>query len=90
MTPAARPWYKEPMMWLVVGAPAIVVVAAIYTVVVAYTHADAVLDKSPPVQIDEKMLEGLSPEQRKAVLFGMEPAGQARNHAASPKLSEDK
>ena len=31
----SRPWYREPMVWLVVGLPAIVVGAAIATLVIA-------------------------------------------------------
>lgn len=36
-------WYKEPWVWLVVGGPAIVVVAALYTVFLAYQGADRVV-----------------------------------------------
>ena len=42
--PEHRPWWREPMMWLVVGGPATVVVAAISTAVIAVRYADPVLD----------------------------------------------
>ena len=32
---ACTPWWKEPMMWLVVGLPASVVVAGVWTFVIA-------------------------------------------------------
>lgn len=45
-TPARSrtPWWREPMMWLVVGGPTVVVVAAIVTAVIAVRGADPVLD----------------------------------------------
>jgi len=44
----SKPWWKFPMVWLVVGGPAVVVVAAISTAVIAYRHVDPVLDISKP------------------------------------------
>ncbi|MDE1949263.1 MAG: hypothetical protein KGL43_28390 [Burkholderiales bacterium] len=42
--PDNAPWWRFPIVWLVVGGPAIVVVAALAMVVVAYRDADVVLD----------------------------------------------
>ena len=36
-------WYQEPWVWLVVGGPAIVVVASLYTGFLAYRGADKVV-----------------------------------------------
>jgi uncharacterized protein len=48
------PWWREPMLWLVVGGPAAVVVAGIATAVIAMHGADPVLKadatKPPAVQ----------------------------------------
>jgi hypothetical protein len=43
--PAAHgsPWWRYPFMWLVLGGPATVVVAAIATAVIAFRGADPVL-----------------------------------------------
>jgi uncharacterized protein len=41
-------WWHYPIVWLVVGGPAVVVVAAIATTVIAYTHVDPVMDISAP------------------------------------------
>jgi hypothetical protein len=41
-------WWQYPIVWLVVGGPAVVVVAAISTAVIAYTHVDPVMDISAP------------------------------------------
>ncbi len=40
---AGRPWYREPLMWLVVGVPALTVVAGIVTLVLATTGGDVVV-----------------------------------------------
>ncbi len=62
------PWWKLPIVWLVIGGPATVVVASLFTVGIAIKHVDPVLDTS-------KGHVKSSVE---------EPAVQARNHAASP------
>jgi uncharacterized protein len=41
-------WWQYPFVWLIVGGPAIVVVAGITTAVIAYRHVDPVLDISKP------------------------------------------
>lgn len=35
-----NPWYKEPWPWILMSGPAIVVVACIYTIYLAYSHFD--------------------------------------------------
>ena len=51
---AARAWWREPMMWLVVGAPLAVVVASVVTAGIAWHRADPVIQadttKPPAVQ----------------------------------------
>lgn len=42
--PTTRPWWREPMLWLVVGGPALVVVAGVATAVLALRGADVPLD----------------------------------------------
>jgi len=59
------------MVWLVFGGPAVVVVAAIGTAVVAYRGADPVLTDAPTAQ---QVVKNLGPQT---------PAMQARNHAAT-------
>ena len=41
-------WWHYPMVWLVVGGPAVVVVAAVVTAVIAYRNVDPVMDISAP------------------------------------------
>lgn len=64
------PWWKLPIVWLVIGGPATVVVASLFTVGIAIKHVDPVLDTSKG-------------RVKSAV---EEPAVQARNHAASPSM----
>lgn len=69
-TGQAEPWWRHGMVWLVLAGPAIVVVAGIYTAVLAVTHPDPVLE-TPTV----------SPQA--APKGGEMPAMQGRNHAAT-------
>lgn len=41
------PWWRHPMVWLVIGGPAIVVVAAIGTAFIAIRGADPVMTAPP-------------------------------------------
>jgi uncharacterized protein len=61
-----KPWWKYPIVWLVVGGPLVVVIASIVTAGLAIKHVDPVLDTS-----DKKI-------QNPSEL----PAIKARNHAA--------
>lgn len=67
--PAAAPrWWREPMMWLVVGGPVAVVLASVFTAFLAVSGADV----------------PLSSEARRAAHVRMlEPALKARNAAAA-------
>lgn len=42
----ATPWWRIGMVWLVLGGPAVVVVAGITTAVIAYHGADTVVSDS--------------------------------------------
>jgi len=66
-----RPWWRFPMVWLVVGGPAVVVVASLGTAVVAYVGADEVL------------VETASARDVPVRPTSKTPAIQARNHAAT-------
>jgi hypothetical protein len=71
-TGGSGPWWRHGMMWLVVGGPLLVVVAAIVTAVIAIRGADIVIDETGA--------------ERGSVPSGAyAPAIKARNHAATPK-----
>lgn len=71
--PTATPWWQERMMWLVVGGPAVVVVAALITGAIAVHGADEVVTGPR-----DRVTAAQPPT-------ATTPAVQARNHAATPK-----
>lgn len=71
-SPAARPWWRYPMVWFIIAGPALVVVAGFYTYYLAARSPDPVL--TAPVA-------GPSAQG-----FSHAPAAQARNHAATGEL----
>lgn len=40
------PWYRLPIVWMVIGGPLAVVVASLFTVGIAVKHVDPVIDVS--------------------------------------------
>lgn len=76
--PASPPWWKFGYMWLVVGGPAIVVVAGFVTLWLAIRNPDPVVASDyyrRGVEINKTL------ENRDASLL---PALKGRNHAATP------
>lgn len=76
--PQADPWWKHGHVWLVIAGPAVVVVAAIVTAVIA------IQGKDPIVETDYyrrgiEINKSLAVRDRAQV-----PALQGRNHAATP------
>lgn len=45
-TVSRPPWYKLPIVWLVIGGPLVVVIASLITVGIAVKNVDPVLDTS--------------------------------------------
>jgi len=50
----SEPWWRVRMVWLVIGGPAVVVVAAIVTAVIAIRGADPVISEEPGKAFSEK------------------------------------
>lgn len=46
--PAAPPWWRVGMVWLVIGGPAVVVAAAFATLVIAVRNPDPVIVEPTP------------------------------------------
>jgi uncharacterized protein len=52
-SPAAKkPWWREPMVWLVISGPAVVVVAGFVTAAIAVRGADEVITTQPTSRPD--------------------------------------
>lgn len=48
------PWWRVPMVWLVIGGPATVVVAAVITAVIAIRGADPVIGQQPEAKFADR------------------------------------
>lgn len=46
--PAATPWWRLPIVWMVIGGPVLVVVASFATLTLALRHPDPVLSTEAP------------------------------------------
>jgi uncharacterized protein len=75
-TTVKLPWWRYKMLWLVVGGPAIVVVASITTAVIAARGADPVLEHG-----EASTQQRASAQDEQALT----PALQARNHVATTR-----
>lgn len=82
-------WWRVPEMWLVVGGPLTVVVAGIATAVIAISNPDPVLNKAD-YERDLQAAQALEGQARIDALVKLQPAAQARNHAASPMVPAEK
>lgn len=70
----SQKWFQNPYVWLIIGGPALVIVASFITLYLAITHPD------PP--IDDYYRKGIEINKTlDAEHDGMAPAIQARNHA---------
>lgn len=48
------PWWRVPMVWLVLGGPFVVVVASFVTLAIALTHPDQVVDATQGSAVAEQ------------------------------------
>lgn len=88
VAPARTPWWRIPHMWMVIGGPLAVVVASVVTFVIAVKNPDPVLNKSD-YERDLAAAQRLQGQARVDALITLQPASQARNHAASPVAGSD-
>lgn len=91
--PSARPWYREPYVWLVVGLPLVAIIGSVTSAIIAIQVManDPLINRTPKpsVVLDAEMLDKLSPEQRAAFEKSIAPARVVRNHAVSPELPKE-
>lgn len=76
-----QPWWRVPMVWVVVGGPLSVVVASLVTAVIAWKHIDPVIAVTPAgtLRAGDDVTEPARPHDALA------PALKARNHVATPQ-----
>lgn len=83
-TAHSGPWWRHPYMWLVVGGPAVVVVAGFVTLYLAIRSPDYVYSDEPPGQASAAQAASGARKAEAALA----PAMQARNHAATGGLAK--
>jgi hypothetical protein len=71
------PWWKYPLVWMVISGPAVVVVAGFATLWLAIRTPD-------PVVAGDYYRRGIEINQTLARDKSLAPAQQGRNHAATP------
>jgi hypothetical protein len=72
-----KSWWRYGHVWLVISGPLVVVVAAVITAVIAFRSPD-------PVLAEDYYKRGIDMNKTLKTQEGLAPAGQARNHAATP------
>ena len=87
-----RPWYREPYVWFVLSFPiaSVILGFALLYVAIGIAKIDPVLERVPQsassVQIDQALLDRLSPEQRAQIELSVLPAREGRNHVNTPTI----
>lgn len=81
---SSGPWWKYGHMWMVVGGPAMVVVASFVTVYLAISRPDPVYADAPR----DANARFEQPAEAAGTAPALTPAMQARNHAASPESAK--
>lgn len=79
--PEALPWWRYRMVWFVLGLPALVVLSSLVTAGIAWRYADTVVTEPGPEHANAGT--GVNAEGR--ATGALQPAVQARNHAATPQ-----
>ncbi|MDM0014285.1 FixH family protein [Variovorax sp. J22P168] len=75
--PAAAPWWRFPLVWMVIGGPGLVVLASFVTLWLALSRPDPVVEED----YYRKGVELSRPPVDKKLI----PAMAGRNHAATPE-----
>ena len=77
---ASPPWWSYGHVWMVIGGPAVVVVASMITLWIAISNPDPVVD-------EDYYRKGVAINKALADDPSLAPAVAARNHAATPVAS---
>ena len=77
----AAPWWRYPMVWVVLSGPIAVVLASLVTAVIAWQHIDPVVARTPDGSVLRAGDDVATTSDPKDPLV---PALKARNHAALP------
>lgn len=84
ISPAARPWWKEPYVWMVIGGPLSAVLACAITAVYIMQGPDALVSEDyyrEGIEISKQLQTAQPP---------MQPAQMGRNHSATGGKTHEK
>jgi hypothetical protein len=81
-----QPWWRFGLVWMVIGGPAVVVVAGFITFYIAATNPDPVLNVTPRTAMQERQGITHVPAMQERQGITHVPAMQGRNHAATGEL----
>ena len=76
----AEPWWRNGFVWLVIAGPVFVVLASIFTFVVAARGSDKLVQQ-------DYYRKGIEINRQVARERALLPAMQGRNHAATPAVA---
>lgn len=95
-SPVSKPWYREPYVWFVLSFPitSVFLGFGLLYIAIGIAKIDPVLERVPQsassIQIDQDLLDRLSPEQRTQIQLSILPAREGRNHVNSPEIPKNK
>lgn len=84
---AAQPWWKYPLVWMIIAGPTIVVIAGFITLWLAIQQPDPVVVEDyyrRGVEINKELNKAPHKEAAKPS-HTLSPAMSGRNHAATPE-----
>lgn len=79
----SKPWWKHGYVWMVIGGPAVVVVAGFITLYLAIASPNPMVQPDGVRGVPETATTG---DKGVTMQEGLAPAMQARNHAATGGL----
>ena len=82
-SPESTPWWRQPMVLMVIAGPLAVVIASFVTLSLAIRHPDPVLETHAPPQ-------GELDARKASMLPAMQGRNQAANVALKPEMTDDK
>lgn len=77
-----KPWWQYGYVWLIVAGPLLVIIAGFITLYLAISRPDPLVDENyyqNGININKTLLEAKTAAERNS----LQPAGLARNHAAT-------
>lgn len=72
-----KPWWKFPIVWMVIAGPVLVVIAGVVTAVIAWRNVDPVLDVAPPSASQPAEVPAMQGRNKAAEISVQPPSGDS-------------